>query len=208
MTRSGQHKPHRCCHIDVLANAEGLFPRHDVVVLGTDRIQWLGDAGQVDRLTANRQCIRLDQVVVQVHLAQIKRVHACGHARGVHVPEQHVKRWQLFTQQITVFHIVPDQAIGAQQPEAGRHVAAVKVAGLRHLFFQRGNGAFVNEHVNVARFGKVGECGEQRPMRYRMILRRVVAAGPGHIGRHQGATNAVASQVHLWNLANLAHGLH
>ena len=125
-------------------------PARDVVVFGRHRIQRLDDAVEVDRFAGDGQVVTLDQVVVQVHLAQVIGMHGARHARRIHVPEQHVERRQRFAEQVTVDPVVPDQTVRAQHAERGRHFAAVKVAALGHRLFQRTDTRLVNEDVDVA----------------------------------------------------------
>lgn len=145
---------------DVVHRVEGLRPRRDVVVLGGHRVQRLADAAQIDRLAGDGEGVGLDQAVVEIELAQVPGVHGIGHARGVHVPEQHVEGGRRFAVQPALHHVVPDQAVRAQQAERGRHVLAVEVALLRHLLGKVVNRLRVDEDLDVARLVEVDQGGE------------------------------------------------
>ena len=189
---------------DVVQGVEGLRPGRDVVVLRGDGVERLADAAQVDRFIRHDEGVGLDEAVVQVELAQIPRVHRKGHARGVHVPVQHVEGRGRLAVQPAVHHVVPDQAVRAQQTEGCGHVLAVQVAFFIHLRAQVGDALLVDEDLDVARLVEVHQGGEQRPVAHRHGVLAVVARRPGHPGGERGAADAVADRVHPLGSADLA----
>ena len=179
-----------------------------MVVLRADRVQRLGDAVEVDSLARKGERIGLHQPVLQVHLAQVEGVHRARHPGGVHVPEQHVEGRQRLAEQVAVHPVMPDQAVRAQQPKRQRHRLAVEVALARHQLVERAQAVLVDEDPDLARLGKVGQRGQQGPVRDWHLLGRVMPVGPGHVGRRQRAADAVADQMHLRHAAELAHDAH
>jgi hypothetical protein len=141
-----------------------------VVVLGGNGIERLADAAEVDRLAADRERVALDQVVPEVQLAQVPLVHREGHARGVHVPVEHVEGRRRLAVEVAVHDVVPDQAVGAQQAEGRGHLLAVEVALALHRLGQPAHAALVDEDLDVARLVEIHQGGEQRPVRDRHLV--------------------------------------
>src|SRR5690349_19875941 len=73
-----------------LGDAPRRIPRHDVVLLTADRIGILADAAQIDRFTLQLDLAGLDQIVLDVGIAQVPTMRSPGHARAVAVPIQKV----------------------------------------------------------------------------------------------------------------------
>ena len=63
-------------------------------------------------------------------MAQIEAVIGGRHARRVGVPVQQVEGQRLLALQVVVDDVGPDQVVGAQEIEDGRHLAAVEIAAL------------------------------------------------------------------------------
>src|SRR2546421_485235 len=71
---------------------------HDMVLLGTNRIDVLVNPTKVDWDTFEHNLVGLDQVVLQVGIAQVERVRRAGHARAVGVPIEQVEGGRLHAQ--------------------------------------------------------------------------------------------------------------
>ena len=178
-----------------------------MVFLGGHRIQGLGDAIEVNRLTRNAELVTLDQLVVQVHLAQVIRMHGLWHARGVGVPEQHIEWWQFFAHQIALHPVMPNEAVGTQEAERTCHLLAVQIALFGHQILQRADAGFVDKNLDLAGMRKIGQRSQQRPVRHRHFVWAVALVGPGHVSGRQGATNTVAHQMQLRHLAEFGGGI-
>ena len=61
------------------------------------------------------------QEVLDVHIAQIERMHLRRHASRVRVPIQQVEGKRVFAQQIVVHHEGPDKIVGTQHVEGEPH---------------------------------------------------------------------------------------
>ncbi len=107
-----------------------------------------------------------------------------------------------------VHHVMPDQRVGAQQPERERHLGAVEVAARAHRVGKPAHAALVDEHLDVARGLEIGERREQRPVRHGHVGARVAAVEPRHVHREQRAADAVADGVHLVRAAQFARRAH
>src|SRR4051812_34001191 len=85
-----------------LCDAPSRVPGHDVVLLAAYRIGVLADAAQIDRLALQPDRAGLDQVVLDVGVAQVPAVRSPGHARAVTVPVQQVEGGRLVAKKIVV----------------------------------------------------------------------------------------------------------
>ena len=82
--------------LQLVGNFERGLPRGDVVFHAADGIERLTDAAQINAVTGQIQAVFLNQLIVQIELAQVKRVHDARHARDIGIPEQHIEcRWRL-----------------------------------------------------------------------------------------------------------------
>ncbi len=66
-----------------------------MVFLRPDRVDVLTDAAEVQRLALQVDLAGLDQVVLDVGVAQVPAVRRPGHAGAVAVPVEQVERWRL-----------------------------------------------------------------------------------------------------------------
>src|SRR4051794_34919178 len=73
-----------------------------MVLLAADRIGVLANATEVDRLVLERDFARLDQVVLDVSVAQVPAVRRTGHARAVAVPVQQIEGGGFVAEQVVV----------------------------------------------------------------------------------------------------------
>jgi hypothetical protein len=103
-----------------------------VILLGADRVDRLRNTGYIDGTAAERKAIRLYEFIVKIELAQVKRMHGVGHTGRIRVPVQHVKSRRRFAQQIVLYPVIPDQAIGTQAAKGHPHVLAVEITVVRH----------------------------------------------------------------------------
>ncbi len=194
VARARQHEALRAS--DMIVDLVGLRPRRDVVILGGDGIQGLGDARQVEPLASDLERVGLDQPILEVELAQIPRMHRVRHARRVHVPVQHVEGRRLFTIQPAMHDVVPDERVRAQQAEGGGHLSPVEVARAGHVLLERAHAGLVDEDLDVAGLVKVHQRGEQREIGDRHLLGDKASVRPGHVHGQRGAPDAVADRVH------------
>ena len=175
-----------------------------MVLLGADRVDILSNLAEIDRHTFERHVTRFDQVVVEIRVAQIERVRRAGHACAVVVPVQQIERRRLFAKQVIVDHVAPDQIVGAQHVEHGRHVTAVEIAALHHLLLHVRHLRFVDEHRGVAHFAEVLQGNQERGCIHRSVTR-----GCQIRQRHaqQRATNAVADRSDLGRASDVFDGV-
>src|SRR5579859_1587566 len=102
-----------------LRDAPGRLPGDDVVLFRANGIDVLADLAQVNRNAPEDNLARLDEVVLQVGVAQVEGVRRARHARAIGVPVEQVESWRLFPQQIVVDDVAPDEVVGAQHIEHG-----------------------------------------------------------------------------------------
>ena len=192
MTAGGQHET--LLATEQLGAAIGRFPRRDMVFSRREEVAGRGDLAEVDRHAFQFDGPGHRQQILLIHLAQIETMHLRGHAGGIAVPVQQVEREGLVAKQIVVDHERPDQVVGAQHVEGGRHFAAFEVAALVHFFFQRGKLLLVDEYAELAGFLEVHHGHEEG-----RGFDPVVALG-GHESQcagQQGAAQAVADGIDL-----------
>src|SRR3546814_13076000 len=72
------------------------------------------------------------------------------HARRVGVPVEQVEGEGVLAHQVVVHHEGPDEVIGAQQVEGGRHVGALEVAIVLHLLLEGSELHLVDEDAELA----------------------------------------------------------
>ncbi len=89
-------------------------------------------------------------------------MHLRRHARAVAVPVQQVEREGVVAEQVVVDHERPDQVVGAQHVEGGRHLAAFEEAALVHLVLEHPQLLLVDEHVQLTRFAEIHQGDEER----------------------------------------------
>ena len=162
------------------------------------------DPAEIDRHAAQRDAARLHQQVLLVHVAQIEAVHQCRHAGGIAVPIQQVEGEGVLAQQVVVHHERPDQVVGAQHVEGGRHGRPFQIALLVHLGFQRGELFLVDEHGQFAGLGEVGHGGEEGGAVDALVLFHIHV---GEGGGEQGAAQAIADDVGLLLAGRLLDGV-
>ncbi len=167
--------------------------------VGRDR-----DLAQVDRHVVDEQAARLHQQVLLIHVAQVVHVHRRRHARGIGVPEQQVEREGVLAHQVVADHERPDEVVGAQHVEGGRHLGAVEIALLAHHLFDAGELVLVDEHAELARLGEVDLRGEEGAGRDPVIA---ACRHVGKRGRHQGAADAIADRRDLLLAGRLLDGV-
>ena len=107
---------------------------------------------------------------------------------------QQVEREGIAAEQIIVDHERPHEVVAAQYVERGRHLAAFEIAAFVHALFEVGDLFFVDERLELAWLGKIGErrheCAAQDAL---VFLRR-------HVREHrreQRSAEAVAQRVHF-----------
>ena len=130
-----------------------------------------------------------------IELAQVERMVGRRHARGVGIPEQQVEGEGLLAQQVVVDDERPDQVVGAQHVEHGRHLRSVQIAPLGHHFFQRLQLCVIDEHQEVAGAGEVDLGGEEgrRGDAFVVMLHHV-----GHRRGEQGAARRNSQACSRW----------
>ena len=69
-----------------------------MILLGANRINVLANLPKVNRHPLQGNCIGLDQIVLQVGVAQVERVRRLGHARAVGVPVEQVEGGRFLAQ--------------------------------------------------------------------------------------------------------------
>src|SRR6516162_3112276 len=92
----------------------------------------------------------LGKIVVKEDLAQILRVHAIGHARGIGVPGHEIGLWRALAQLVFADHSRPDEIVRMQQLERAGHLPAVEETLLPHHVFETGELALVDEERQFA----------------------------------------------------------
>ena len=187
-----------------LSRGVGRLPGRDMVFLGRKEEGRGLDLGDVDRHPVEGDTARLRQQILLVHLAQIETVHGARHARGIRVPVEQIEGEGVLSHQIVVDDEGPNQVIGAQHVEGGRHMGALKIALLVHLVFDVLKLLFVDKDAEIAGLGKVDEADEEG-----RALDPVVAL-LGHIGECRGeqrAAQAITDDIGLAHARRLLHGV-
>src|SRR2546429_6395196 len=148
VTTGPKHKAHRTA--GKLRDAPGRLPGNDTILLGTNGVDVLADLPKVNGHTLQDNLIGLDQVVLQVGVAQVERMGSTGHARPIRIPVEQVEDRGLLAHQEVVDDIAPNQVVGPQPVEHRRHRAAIQVATFHHLPLDIGYLWLVNEHRRIA----------------------------------------------------------
>ncbi|MND33014.1 hypothetical protein D3C80_235980 [compost metagenome] len=140
---------------------EDRFRRRDMVVAGGEIVDRDLDIAEIDPFAGNaHQSTR--EIVLEITIAQIKRVAGGGHPGRIGVPVEQVEGQGLGAAQVIIDHIGPDEIGGAQHVEDGRHDRAVEITDRLHVLVQRRQLAFVNEDLEVAGMDEIGLGGQQR----------------------------------------------
>ena len=152
-------------------------PRRDVVLDGGNEVGGRLHFRQVDGRPVEGDGARFDQLVADVHLAQVKQVHGHRHARRIRIPVQQVERKRVLAQQVVVDIEGPDQVVGAQHVEGARHLGAFEqAAALFHALLEGIDLRFVHIHAEVARLGEIDQAGEKSRGVDAIVLLRVEVA--------------------------------
>ena len=93
------------------------------------------DHAEVHRASGDLQRA-LGELVLDVEVPQVERVHRGGHPGAVGVPGQDVERGRLLAHQPVGHHVVEDQVVGPQDVERARHRGALERALAAHLALQ------------------------------------------------------------------------
>ena len=155
---AAEHEPHRPA--DQRRGLVRRLPRHDVVVDRADDVGRRLDRAQVDDAARDLQRAR-GQLVPDVEVAQVERVHRGRHPGAVGVPGQDVERRRVLAHQPVAHHVVEDQVVGPQDVERAGHRGALEGAGLGDLLDQLLDGLLVGEVAQHARLGVVEHRVEQ-----------------------------------------------
>src|SRR5216684_3845757 len=94
MPAAPQGKSHRTT--DKLCDTPGRLPGNNMVLLRTNCVDILTNLAEINRYTFQDNLVWLDEVVLKISIAQVKRVCCRGHACAIVIPIEQVKgRWLL-----------------------------------------------------------------------------------------------------------------
>src|SRR5829696_272301 len=180
-------------------------PRDDVVPLGADGVDLALYLAQVYGTTLYLYLAWLDEVVLEVGVAQVEAVGVAGHVRAVGVPVEEVEGRGLLAEQVVVDDVRPDELARAQEVEHVGHLAVVEVAALHHGLLHELHLRLVYEHGGVPDVAEVLQRDHER----RGVERVLVVAGrePGLRDREQRPADAVAYRVDLLGPSYLLNDL-
>ncbi len=88
-------------------------------------------------------------------------MHLRRHAGRVGIPVQQVERERVVAHEVVVDDKRPDQVVGSQHVERGRHLAALEIAALVHLVFQRLKLFLVDKHAKFAGLLEIHHSNEE-----------------------------------------------
>ena len=134
--------------------------RGDMVLACREIVDGDHDFVQIQRDAADHHRA-FGKLVLQIAIAQVKRMVGLRHAGRIGIPCQQIKRAGLDAFDVIIDDIGPNQVIGAQHVEGIGHFCAIEIAGLLHLDFGGANLLFIHKHFQVARIGEIDLCGEQ-----------------------------------------------
>src|SRR5215212_10559329 len=90
------------------------IPRDDVIPLGPHRVGLSLYLAQLYGPALQFYLAGLDEIVLEVGVAEVEAVGVAGHAGAVGVPVEEVEGWRFLAQQVVVDDVRPDQVVGAQ----------------------------------------------------------------------------------------------
>src|SRR5947209_2562056 len=102
-----------CLAAGELGDAPGRLPGHDMVLLCANSVDILANLAEINGYTLQDDLVGLDQIVLQVGIAQVERVGCRGHTSSIDVSVDQIEGLRLLAQQIVDHHVTPDQIIGA-----------------------------------------------------------------------------------------------
>ncbi len=190
MARSREHEAKR--RAEAPRAAVDAFPGCDVILAGGEEVAGRADAPEIEGLAQERDAARLHQPVLEVELAEVEAVHHRRHVGAVVVPVEKIEGHGIAAEEVVVDHEAPDEVVVAQQAEHRLHVGGIEIAPPLHVAFDARELVLVDEDAEIARLGKVGQCGEQS-----RGADAIVAAGgePGEEAGGERAADAVADDV-------------
>src|SRR6185312_4590860 len=89
MTTPTQDKAH--LPTGKLRDTPGRFPGHNMILLSANRIDIEVDLLEIKGNALQHNLVRLDEIVLQVGIAQVERMRHASHARAIGVPVEQIK---------------------------------------------------------------------------------------------------------------------